>query len=127
MSNINQTIKDVFRDMLSSKTFDGSAYSQEDIFPFSRLSHQRDALLLTLEKPLCLRETGHDLRYLVSDECTGQVPSLAHVQQRHVQHYNGSLLLLGDDTPLFQDFVVVPSQAVDAFDYHNVCLAELIQ
>ena len=40
--------------------------------------------------------------------------SLPGVQQGHIQHHNGRLLLLGDDAPLLQNFLIIAPQTVDA-------------
>ena len=83
-----------------------------------------DALRLTLmdELPLCLGHIAEQLQNDVGDQGPGEIPVLPGIQQGHIQHDNGRALLLGDDPPLLQNFVVIPTQAVNALDHKGITL-----
>ena len=73
-------------------------------------------LALADELPLGLGHVAEQLEHNVRNQSPGQVPALPGVQQRHVQHHDGDLLLPGQTGPLLQDLRIIPSQAVDALD-----------
>ena len=58
---------------------------------------RRDPLRLPLavEFPLRLRHIGQQLEDDVGNQHASEIPTLAGVQQRHVQHHNGRQLFLG--------------------------------
>ncbi len=75
-------------------------------YPFS--------LALAVELPLRLGDITQQLKHNVRNQYTGEVPALTRIQQGHVQHHNGNLLFLGQQTPLLQNFIVIAPQPVDA-------------
>ena len=83
---------------------------------------RRDALGLPLadELPFRLGHIAEKLQDDVRDQRSGQILILPRVQQRHIQHHNGGAFFLGNDAPLFQDFIIIASQAVDALDNKGV-------
>ena len=78
--------------------------------------HHGDALRLSLpdELPLCLGHIAEQLQDNVGDQGPGEISVLPGIQQGHIQHHDGCALLLGDDPPLLQNFVVIPTQPVNA-------------
>lgn len=56
----------------------------------------------------------------IGDQCSRQVSSLPGIQQWHIQYHYGCLLLLGDDSPLLYDFIIVPSEPVDTLNNKSV-------
>ena len=57
-------------------------------------------LPLTVEFPLCLGHIAQQLQDDVGNEDTCQIPPLACIQQRHIQHHDGGLLVFCDKPPL---------------------------
>ena len=56
----------------------------------------------------------------IAEEGPHQVLASPGVQQRHIQHHNVDLLLLGEYPPLILDFFIVASQPVDALDVEQI-------
>ena len=52
-------------------------------------------LPLAVELPLRLSHVAQKLKHNVGNQHPSKVPPLAGIQQRHVQHYDGHLLVLG--------------------------------
>ena len=86
--------------------------------------HHGDALRLSLpdELPLCLGHIAEQLQDNVGDQGPGEISVLPGIQQGHIQHHDGCALLLGDDPPLLQNFVVIPTQPVNALDHKGITL-----
>lgn len=69
-------------------------------------------LALAIEFPLRLGRITQKPEYDIGDQHPGEIPALAGVQQRHIQHHDGRLLLFCQQPPLFQDFIIISSQPV---------------
>lgn len=50
-------------------------------------------LTLTVELSLCLSYIAQKLEYDISNQHPGEIPALAGIQQGHIQHDDGDLLL----------------------------------
>ena len=86
-----------------------------------------DALLLALPYILTLG-LGHEGQHLqdqVGNEGADEVLAVAGVQQGHVQNADVNADLLGEDTPLLLDLLVISSQPVNAQDVEGVAGLEL--
>ncbi len=57
--------------------------------------------------PLVFRHKREKLQYKIGDQCTEQIAVLAGIEQRHVEHHNIYLKVMGDPAPLFQNLAVV--------------------
>ena len=64
--------------------------------------------------PFRLGHIAQELKNNIGNQHPGEVPALTRIQQGHVQHHNGNLLFLGQQTPLLQNFIVIAPQPVDA-------------
>ena len=86
--------------------------------------HHGDALRLSLpdELPLRLSHITEQLQNDVGDQRAGEIPVPPGIQQGHIQHDNGRALLFGNDPPLLQNFVVIPTQPVNALDHKGITL-----
>ena len=62
-----------------------------DAFRFSRGDPL--GLPLTVKLPLRLGHVAQKLEYDVGDQYPGEIPTLAGIQQGHIQHYDGDLFL----------------------------------
>ena len=60
----------------------------------------------------------------VAEECPHQVLAPAGVQQGHIQYHDVNALFFREDTPLFQNFAIIPSQPVDALDVEQIARLE---
>ena len=82
----------------------------------------RDSFRLPLADgfPLRLRHVAKKLQHQIGDQRPGEIPCLARIQKRHIQHNNGSLLFFGDASPLLEDLLVIPPQTVDALYYESI-------
>lgn len=63
----------------------------------------------------------------IRDKGSSQVAAVPGVEEGHVEDHNRRAFLLRDHAPLVEDFIVVPSQAVDAFDDDRVAGGQLFQ
>lgn len=81
-----------------------------------------DALGLSLvdEFAFRLRDVAEQLKHDVRDQRAGEVFATSGIQKGHIQHDHVSLFFFCEDAPLLDDFVVVASQPVDAFDDEGV-------
>ena len=90
---------------------------------------RRNALRLTLpvELPFRLCNIRKKLQNNVRDHHTGQVLALLCVEQRHIQNDDVHLLLLRQEPPLLQNFIVIAPKPVDALDHDGISGFELSQ
>ena len=86
-----------------------------------------NALRLSLSNKISfrLRHIREQLKNNISDQRSGQIPSLSGIQQRHVQHYDGCLFFFGDNPPLLNDLLIIASEPVNTLDYQNIIAFQL--
>ena len=70
--------------------------------------------------PFLLRDIGKQLQDNIRDEGAGQIPSIAGIEQRHIQYHHRDPFLFGQQPPLLQNFLIVPAQTVDRLDREDI-------
>jgi len=63
----------------------------------------------------------------ICDEGAGQISRVACIQKRHIEDDYRRVLLLRDHAPLFEDLLVVATEAVDGLYHQHVAGLELLQ
>ena len=87
---------------------------------------EREKIVATFGLPLpdkftlCLCHVAEQLQYDVGDQDAGEVAVLPRIQKRHVQDDDRGLFFFRQYSPLFQYFMIIAAQPVDAFDYQDV-------